>query len=206
MAVQVPGTLRVVERSGRYGQFCVGELACDIGTFNVRNKILDEFTAGTYEGIFSVIRIHNDTNVSRTGQVYVNLSAQLDWDALRILLQDDQEPESESLNIAAALSCVSDTQQEEVPVKVEVSTPKPLVDSPENTVPEKTVIHTEAVDDTKNDKVDSVEVLFELISNNTSVISLDNSVERTVFTELRSMVKEHGYRFEPNSKTWIKKV
>ena len=62
------------------------------------------------------------------------------------------------------------------------------------------------MDDTKNDKVDSVEVLFELISNNTSVITLDNSVERTVFTELRSMVKEHGYRFEPNSKTWIKKV
>ena len=94
----------------------------------------------------------------------------------------------------------------EVPVKVEVSTPKPLVDSPENTVPEKTVIHTEAVDDTKNDKVDSVEVLFELISNNTSVITLDNSVERTVFTELRSMVKEHGYRFESSSRTWIKKV
>ena len=57
MAVQVPGTLRVVERSGRYGQFCVGELACDIGTFSVRNKILDEFTAGTYEGIFSVMWI-----------------------------------------------------------------------------------------------------------------------------------------------------
>ena len=181
-------------------------MACDIGTFNVRNKILDEFTAGTYEGIFSVIRIHNDTNVSKTGQVYVNLSAQLDWDALRILLQDDQEPESDSLSIAAALSCASDTQQDEVPAKVEVSTPKPLVDSPENTVPKETVIHTEAVDDTKNDKVDSVEVLFELISNNTSVITLDNSVERTVFTELRSMVKEHGYRFESSSRTWIKKV
>lgn len=55
--VQIPGTLTIKTVTGRYGDFNVATLDCDIGRFSIRDAVLDEYSEGTYQGTFGVKRI-----------------------------------------------------------------------------------------------------------------------------------------------------
>ncbi len=55
--VQIPGTLTIKTVTGRYGDFNVATLDCDIGRFAIRDAVLDEYSEGTYQGTFGVKRI-----------------------------------------------------------------------------------------------------------------------------------------------------
>lgn len=56
--IQVPGHLTIKTVSGRYGAFNVGHLNLEIGTFAVKDALLEEYSEGVYQGIFAIKRIY----------------------------------------------------------------------------------------------------------------------------------------------------
>ncbi len=55
--VQITGTLTIKTITGRYGDFNVATLDCELGHFSVRDAMLDEYSEGTYQGTFGLKRI-----------------------------------------------------------------------------------------------------------------------------------------------------
>ena len=55
--VQITGSLAIKTVTGRYGDFNVATLECELGQFSIRDAMLDEYNEGTYQGTFGVKRI-----------------------------------------------------------------------------------------------------------------------------------------------------
>ncbi|WP_045407311.1 DUF3275 family protein [Vibrio jasicida] len=55
--VQITGTLTIKTVTGRYGDFNVATLDCELGRFAIRDALLDEYNEGTYQGTFGLQRI-----------------------------------------------------------------------------------------------------------------------------------------------------
>lgn len=52
--ITIEGTLSVRAISGQYGQFIIGKLKTAIGVFSVRDRFLDQYQEGSYEGVFDI--------------------------------------------------------------------------------------------------------------------------------------------------------
>ena len=44
MSISIPGTLNVIERQGRKGAFMVAELQTEIGSFDLKHRVLEQFS------------------------------------------------------------------------------------------------------------------------------------------------------------------
>lgn len=179
MSINIAGSLQVIVRSGRNGDFTVGELSTEIGKFRIKNPVLDEFEAGSYEGVFLITRIFNITNVTTTGQVWVSLCADLDWEALKIMNQSEQV-ESETLETVAMIEEVVETQ------------PEP-------------VAQQETTHD--DDLISDPDALQALLDANADEIKLDSTLtDRDLFRKLRETIKAtENYRFMANGQKWVRK-
>ena len=179
MSINIAGSLQVIVRSGRNGDFTVGELSTEIGKFRIKNPVLDEFEAGSYEGVFLITRIFNITNVTTTGQVWVSLCADLDWEALKIMNQSETV-ESETLETVAMIEEVVETQ------------PEP--------VSEQETTHDD-------DLISDLDALQALLDANADEIKLDSTLtDRDLFRQLREAIKAtEKYRFMANGQKWVRK-
>ena len=89
MSISIPGTLQVIRRTGKNGDFSVGELITDIGRFRVKHKVLDEFEQGSCKGVFVITEVFNVISTTKSGQIWGNLCADLDWDFLKVMAQTE---------------------------------------------------------------------------------------------------------------------
>lgn len=183
MSISIPGTLNVVERSGRNGIFMVAELQTEIGSFDLKHRVLEQFSEGAYEGIFIITRIFNQAVTWRNG-TWTKLCADLDWEALRIMAQSDEVGTSDSLAMAQIMAeAEEDPKQEAAPAAV---------------VPPRQV---EAQAD--DAAVYDLDTLTVLIMDGVPRIRLDATLEdRRLFTELRNALKNAGYRFDGKTQSW----
>ena len=183
MSISIPGTLNVVERSGRNGIFMVAELQTEIGSFDLKHRVLEQFSEGAYEGIFIITRIFNQA-VSWKNGTWTKLCADLDWEALRIMAQSDEVGTSDSLAMAQIMAeAEEDPKQETAPAAV---------------VPPRQV---EAQAD--DAAVYDLDTLTVLIMDGVPRIRLDATLEdRRLFTELRNALKNAGYRFDGKTQSW----
>nr|WP_235675763.1 DUF3275 family protein [Aliivibrio fischeri] len=55
--VQITGSLAIKTVTGRFGDFNVATLDCELGRFAIRDAMLDEYNEGTYQGTFGIKRI-----------------------------------------------------------------------------------------------------------------------------------------------------
>lgn len=185
MSISIPGTLNVVERSGRNGIFMVAELQTEIGSFDLKHRVLEQFSEGAYEGIFIITRIFNQAVTWRNG-TWTKLCADLDWEALRIMAQSDEVGTSDSLAMAQIMA---EAEAEEEP-KQETA--------PAAVVPPRQV---EAQAD--DAAVYDLDTLTVLIMDGVPRIRLDATLEdRRLFTELRNALKSAGYRFDGKTQSW----
>ncbi len=185
MSISIPGTLNVVERSGRNGIFMVAELQTEIGSFDLKHRVLEQFSEGAYEGIFIITRIFNQAVTWRNG-TWTKLCADLDWEALRIMAQSDEVGTSDSLAMAQIMA---EAEAEEEP-KQETA--------PAAVVPPRQV---EAQAD--DAAVYDLDTLTALIMDGVPRIRLDATLEdRRLFTELRNALKNAGYRFDGKTQSW----
>ena len=185
MSISIPGTLNVIERQGRKGAFMVAELQTEIGSFDLKHRVLEQFSEGAYEGIFIITRIFNQA-VSWKNGTWTKLCADLDWEALRIMAQSDEVGTSDSLAMAQIMS---EAEAEEEP-KQETA--------PAAVVPPRQV---EAQAD--DAAVYDLDTLTVLIMDGVPRIRLDATLEdRRLFTELRNALKNAGYRFDGKTQSW----
>ena len=185
MSISIPGTLNVIERQGRKGAFMVAELQTEIGSFDLKHRVLEQFSEGAYEGIFIITRIFNQA-VSWKNGTWTKLCADLDWEALRIMAQSDEVGTSDSLAMAQIMA---EAEAEEEP-KQETA--------PAAVVPPRQV---EAQAD--DAAVYDLDTLTVLIMDGVPRIRLDATLEdRRLFTELRNALKNAGYRFDGKTQSW----
>ena len=185
MSISIPGTLNVIERQGRKGAFMVAELQTEIGSFDLKHRVLEQFSEGAYEGIFIITRIFNQA-VSWKNGTWTKLCADLDWEALRIMAQSDEVGTSDSLAMAQIMA---EAEAEEEP-KQETA--------PAAVVPPRQV---EAQAD--DAAVYDLDTLTVLIMDGVPRIRLDATLEdRRLFTELRKALKSAGYRFDGKTQSW----
>ena len=185
MSISIPGTLNVIERQGRKGAFMVAELQTEIGSFDLKHRVLEQFSEGAYEGIFIITRIFNQA-VSWKNGTWTKLCADLDWEALRIMAQSDEVGTSDSLAMAQIMA---EAEAEEEP-KQETA--------PADVVPPRQV---EAQAD--DAAVYDLDTLTVLIMDGVPRIRLDATLEdRRLFTELRNALKSAGYRFDGKTQSW----
>ena len=185
MSISIPGTLNVIERQGRKGAFMVAELQTEIGSFDLKHRVLEQFSEGAYEGIFIITRIFNQA-VSWKNGTWTKLCADLDWEALRIMAQSDEVGTSDSLAMAQIMA---EAEAEEEP-KQETA--------PAAVVPPRQV--EAQADDAAVYDLDTRTVL---IMDGVPRIRLDAPLEdRRGFTELRNALKSAGYRLDGKTQSW----
>jgi Protein of unknown function (DUF3275) len=189
------GTLSVKAISGRRGVFNVGKLLTDIGEFTIKDKALEQFDPGVYEGEFMIELIEAQAtrwkggyfnevvakiadggyNINQDGAGIVDTSTQSEPDPL------DAERERNSRQVAAPFEASHQEQGGSYKAK-----PKNLAVSL-------------AMDLSFYDAetLEAIQVL--------GVVKLDSSIEdRELFRKQRDGLKALGYRFNFKEQNWYK--
>lgn len=201
MSIAIPGKLTVIERNGSRGIFTVGELQTQIGAFQIKHRVLDQFPEGSYDGMFYLTRVYNQSNFAK-GRIWVSLYADLDWEQLQIMAQNQVAEVSESLQMA---SIAAEQEEEELlPVRPAASATAP---APAETA--ESVCVSDAPDavpmQKEDDLADSMERLEGMLTAEMPVIRLDPSMDdRNLFRQMREAVKQQGYRFHAPTQSWHK--
>ena len=187
MSISIPGTLNVLERQGRNGAFMVAELETEIGNFDLKHRVLEQFSEGAYEGVFVITRIFNQAMSWKNG-TWTKLCAELDWETLKILAQsDDVDAASDSLAVAQIMA---EAQDEAVQHHAQGFKQPPAVAT------EALQLDAEAVYDR--------DMLSQLIMDGAKHIKLDATMDdRKLFRELRQTLDQAGYSFQGRTQSWL---
>jgi len=204
MATRFEGSLLVKKINGRNGPFCIGELVTDIGEFKVKDPLIDQFEAGTYQGSFWVSQVYPFTYCA-FGKVIVEIRARL------ADLQIDGESD---LPADADKPQEPDPIEEPVldkPVKPPRPVPKPSVkakqDSQDSRIrqaqhaPTASKIPARAPQQDNDDLALFGEELFDLIRLG-QPLKLDSTIDRQ---QLRGQIHRLGvigYTFTAKTQTW----
>ena len=78
MSIQILGTLVIKTISGRYGDFNTAKLSTSIGEFVIKDAVLDQYTAGRYEGSFLIQQIKPSYYSTAGGTLIVEIRAYLE--------------------------------------------------------------------------------------------------------------------------------
>ncbi len=179
MSIQVPGKLIIKSVNGRSGSFCVGDLITDIGSFKVKDAILDQYAAGEYDGNFVISEISPSSYTWR-GKVWVEVRAKLS------AIYVDSEPETPDTELLSE-------SVEPDPADEERTAPQ----WNENDVPSEPA---------QADTASASDSLFDsetkLLFDSGKPIKLDPTVDRGLFRTQRDALKAHGYRFDASTQTW----
>lgn len=179
MSISIQGTLSIKAVNGRSGSFCVGDLMTDIGTFKVKDAILDQYAAGDYVGTFVIDEICPSSYTWR-GKVWVEVRAKLS----SILV--DSEPES--TDAEALPESVEPDPADEVAASAQADT------SGSSATPVQTGAGVGVSTLFDKDVLDLIET--------GSPVKLDPTVDRGLFRAQRDALKGHGYRFDASAQMW----
>ena len=188
--LQVNGTLIVKKIHGAKGAFSVGDLVTEVGTFKIKDALLDQFEEGRYQGAFAISSIYLSSYIWR-GKSMTDIRANL----VDVQLDEvgDVAPES------------APPQDEPDPIEEEATRSQPasaIEPSAETTV----VVVTPAG---QVDVDPALEALVKLFGAELGAkvwkregIKLDPTVDRGLFREQRDYLKELGYRFDAKAQAW----
>lgn len=188
--ITVPGTLFIRILHGRNGTFSVGRLVTDIGTFAVKDALLDPYGAGKYSGVFDIVRIHPAAYACQ-GQTVVEARARLAGMALAAI---DSLPDNRPQDIATAPAEPGPSPPgEEAPAQEDPPAPAPAA-APDAQGPG--APPAESAGDCGDSR------LFGPLWPLADTVKLDTTVERTLLRRQRDRLKALGYRFDAKSQTW----
>jgi len=177
--IEAKGILTVRIYHGRYGDFRVGRLITSGGQFIVKDRFLDQYDEGRYEGDFIISKIFS-SSYSASGRLVIEIRAQL-----------------KSFTLAAATVVTQNVDQslEQDPLEEEVVLNNESADIPDIQV---------TLDVELPDNESSLSDLFGFLWPLTSEVKLDATVSRKKFRLQRDQLKALGYAFKPVGQLWIK--
>lgn len=200
MAIRVRGTIIIERKHSRRGDFNVGDLCTEIGEFEVKDSLIEEFEPGKYTGDFMIQWIEPDS-FSWRGRVFVKNRAQLE--AILIDSVDDNAappatpPEADPIDAPRAAQAIA-LQPDQASASSAQASPPPAANLPAPTA--------ETASDTASTQLDPDQALFgdelhEALQVRTA-IKLDPTVDRQQFRAQRDRLKALGYSFDARSQTW----
>ena len=188
--LHVNGTLTVKKIHGAKGAFSVGDLVTEVGTFKIKDALLDQFEEGRYQGAFAISSIYLSSYIWR-GKSMTDIRANL----VDVQLDEvgDVAPE------------VAPPQDEPDPIEEEAARSKttPVIEP----IAETTVVVVTPAGQVDVDP--ALEALVKLFGAELGAkvwkregIKLDPTVDRGLFREQRDHMKELGYRFDAKAQAW----
>jgi len=185
--IRISGILNVKSIKGSRGAFSVGELTSSVGSFKVKDQILDQFSEGSYEGEFLVAHIYPASYV-HYGRVITEIRAKL---AEIILPEGEEKPLPEQT-----------VPQEPDPVEE----PQAVAAAAPAEAPADAAVDTQAAAGPLSEEEAKDLALFgaELYDAVTKrdAIKLDPTVDRIKFRAQRDRLKGLGYRFDAARQAW----
>lgn len=185
--IRISGILNVKSIKGSRGAFSVGELTSSVGSFKVKDQILDQFSEGSYEGEFLVAHIYPASYV-HYGRVITEIRAKL---AEIILPEGEEKPLPEQT-----------VPQEPDPVEE----PQAVAAAAPAEAPADAAVDTQAAAGALTEEEAKDLALFgaELYGAVTKrdAIKLDPTVDRLKFRAQRDRLKGLGYRFDAARQAW----
>lgn len=226
MSIQIPGTLVIKTITGRYGDFNTAKLSTSIGEFVIKDAVLDQYTAGRYEGSFLIQQIKPSYYSTAGGTLIVEIRAYLEsmsldgFDATVTtddeMIQDPIEEESPQAPSLVPEPVEIETPTSKIP-PAEISTPsledkitfitvgdktqkaqsKPQAQSPEEMPFGMTKEELEQQAVPDPDKA-----LFGLIWPLGQEVRLDATVDRLTQRSQVARLRELGYEMDIKSQMW----
>ncbi len=224
MSIQIPGTLVIKTITGRYGDFNTAKLSTSIGEFVIKDAVLDQYTAGRYEGSFLIQQIKPSYYSTAGGTLIVEIRAYLEsmsldgFDATVTaddeMIQDPVEEETPQLPDLEPEPAELETPTFEIPPveipsledkitfitvgdKPEKTQSKPKVQSSEEMPFGMTEEELEQQADPDPDKA-----LFGLIWPLGQEVRLDATVDRLTQRSQVARLRELGYEMDIKSQMW----
>ncbi|MCX8967322.1 DUF3275 family protein [Erwinia psidii] len=189
--VIVAGKLVVKTINGRHGAFNVGLLETAIGSFSVKDRELEQYSAGTYEGQFVIGRIFMHTwsyGANSGSEIRIRL------DAMNIASNNELTPDEE----CKLLPPVNDPLEEEMTAKSDAGQPAL---AKENIAPaEKTPETTRAkrpqfTVPTPAEQESGDRTLFGSLWPLADIVKLDATAPRQVLRQQKARLSQLGYDF-----------
>lgn len=184
------GTLTIKKINGAKGAFSVGDLVTDVGTFKVKDALLDQFEEGRYQGSFAISSIYLSSYIWR-GKAMTDIRANL----VDIRLDEVTE------------SAPQDAVPPEEPDPIEEDSVRPQTAS--DIVPGAGATVVVVTPAGQVDVDPALEAMVKLFGPEIGpkawrgeVVKLDPTVDRGLFREQRDKLKELGYRFDAKSQSW----
>ncbi len=218
MSIRVHGTIVINRKSGRKGDFNIGDLATEVGEFEVKDSLIEEFEPGKYTGEFLIKWIEPDS-FSWRGRVFVKNRAQLE----AIFIDDVDEhaappaspPEPDPIDAVASTAPTSTQVAAGVTNASQPITPHQPAQPSSNAVapelgrsdsikpkrPAPIADQAHSVPPSHDDLNLFGDELHEQLQSRRA-IKLDPTVDRQQFRAQRDRLKALGYGFDALSQTW----
>lgn len=200
--VIVTGKLVVRTINGRNGAFNVGLLETAIGSFSVKDRELEQYSAGTYEGQFVIGRIfmHSWSYGANSGsEIRVRL------DALNIASNNELTPDEER----KLLPPVNDPLEEETPAKPAPEQPVPEKDKPAPAAKAPKVVGTKRPQFTVPAPAEQEaedQKLFGPLWPLDNIVKLDATAPRQVLRQQKARLSQLGYDFIAQEQHFVRNV
>lgn len=198
MSIIVNGSITIARKSGKRGDFNVGDLSTEIGEFEVKDALIEEFDPGKYTGRFVIDWIQPDSFTYR-GRVFVKNRAKL----AEILIDEGERgeppqqipPEPDPIEAEAAGAQPASTQP------AIGLTPPNATQATCGTSGTKTNTDTSAASDDPDLTLFGAELHAQFAKR--EPLQLDPTVDRQQFRAQRDRLKAIGYRFNPKTQGWL---
>ncbi len=196
MSISVRGRLVVQRKTGRKGDFNIGDLVTEIGQFEVKDQLIEEYEPGTYAGLFLISWIEPDS-YSWKGRVFVKVRATLD----EIIVDDVDETPPQAADSQPPEPDPADPPPASAPAPAPGNTPAGT--RTQSRVAKAKSNPASAVDgELPGDAELFGAELFELLQRR-QPIKLDPTVDRVLFRAQRDRLKACDYDFNAKAQTWF---
>lgn len=183
--IKLSGRLTVTTRKSARGEFSVGDLTTPIGQFKIKDTILEQFEAGTYDGEFIISKIFLSQYVWQ-GRACTELRASID-------------------------EVIIDAEEKGNAPGVEQSEPDPIIQEQAAPIPAAPEIAPEKREEqTLSNAPGSLKVAVEILGDELGAqahrelpVKLDPTIDRTQFRAQRDYLKGLGYSFDSKGQVWV---
>ncbi|EBX8629371.1 DUF3275 family protein [Salmonella enterica subsp. enterica] len=193
--VIVNGKLVVRTINGRNGAFNVGLLETAIGSFSVKDRELEQYSAGTYEGQFVIGKVfmHSWSYGANSGsEIRVRL------DAMNIASNNALTPDDER----KLLPPVNDPLEEEIPAIPETKHPTPA--KAENAPKTKSTKRPQFTVPTPAEQESDDQTLFGTLWPLGDIVKLDATAPRQTLRQQKARLSQLGYDFIAQEQHFVK--
>lgn len=193
--VIVTGKLVVRTINGRNGAFNVGLLETAIGSFSVKDRELEQYSAGTYEGQFVIGRIfmHSWSYGANSGsEIRVRL------DAINIASNDELTPDDER----KLLPPVNDPLEEETPEQPVAKKAKPAPTA--KSTKTEGAKRPQFVVPTPAEQENADQELFGTLWPLGDIVKLDATAPRQVLRQQKARLTQLDYGFSAQEQHFVK--